>query len=83
MANASSIKQKLSDFIRRYHSQQLILGAAFYLLEFAVIFLVLNYIEYFFWLKSAARSTLFFVFWGWVILGAIWHLGRPLLRLWG
>ncbi len=83
MANASSIKQKLSDFIRRYHSQQLILGAAFYLLEFAVIFLVLNYIEYFFWLKSAARGTLFFIFWGWVILGAIWHLGRPLLRLWG
>jgi hypothetical protein len=83
MTNHSSIKQKLSDFIRRYHLQQLILGAAFYLLEFAVIFLVLNYIEYFFWLKSAARGTLFFVFWGWLVLGAIWHLGRPLLRLWG
>lgn len=83
MAQNQTIKEKLSDFIRRYHTQQFALGAVFYLLEFAVIFLLINYIEYFFWLKSAARGVLFFVFWGWMVVGALWHLGRPLLSLWG
>lgn len=83
MAQNQTIKEKLSDFIRRYHAQQFALGAVFYLLEFAVIFLLINYIEYFFWLKSAARGVLFFVFWGWMVVGALWHLGRPLLSLWG
>ncbi len=83
MAQNQTIKEKLSDFIRRYHAQQFALGAVFYLLEFAVIFLLINYIEYFFWLKSSARGVLFFVFWGWMVVGALWHLGRPLLSLWG
>jgi hypothetical protein len=82
-SNTQEIKEKLNEFIRKYYLQQWVVGLLFSLVQLSVLFLVINYIEHFFWLNTTTRG---FFFYGWWI-AFIGILGiqvvKPLLKFLG
>lgn len=79
----NSIKQKLTDFIRKYYLQKLIFGALTTLVQLTIIFFILNYTEYYFWLDKTPR-TFIFVGW-WVAFATLMYAQtiRPLIKFMG
>ncbi len=79
----SAVREKLSEFIRRYHKIQAYQGLVLTLLETTILFYIINYTEYFLWLDTSMRG---FMFYGWVVVVLalfIYQVGLPLLRIYG
>ena len=76
-----SIEKKLHQFIRKYYLSRLIKGVLICLSLLLVAFLVVNFLEYFLWLSSLTRKTLFY---GFILLSGIALLTlvlHPLLKI--
>ena len=61
--NQSLVKQKLSEFIRKFYLQKLVIGFILTLLQLLAIFLIINYTEYYFWLDKTPRTIIFVGWW--------------------
>ena len=59
MDNSKIIYQKLEGFINKYYTNQLLKGIIFFIGIGLLYFIVTLFIEYFLWLKPAARTVLF------------------------
>lgn len=83
MSNFSQIEQKLQQFSRKYYTNELIKGTILFFSLGLLYFLLILFIEYFFWLKPVARTTLFWLF----IFVEVGLLARfiiwPLFKLFG
>src|SRR6056300_1604233 len=79
----SAVREKLSQFIRRYHKIQAYQGLVLTLLETTILFYIINYTEYFLWLDTTMRG---FMFYGWMLVVLallIYQVGLPLVRMYG
>ncbi|MEC8692621.1 MAG: hypothetical protein VXX46_02495 [Bacteroidota bacterium] len=79
----SAVREKLSQFIRRYHKIQAYQGLLLSLLETTILFYIINYTEYFLWLNTRMRG---FMFYGWLVVVLalfIYQVGLPLVRMYG
>lgn len=75
METSNVIYQKLEAFIRKYYTNELIRGILFFIGLGLMYFLVTLFVEYFLWLKPAARTILFWTF----ILVEVFLLSRFIL----
>lgn len=62
MENSKIIYQKLEGFINKYYTNQLLKGIIFFIGIGLLYFLFTLFVEYFLWLKPAARTVLFYTF---------------------
>ncbi|WP_309614221.1 DUF4175 family protein [Flavobacterium sp.] len=62
MENSKIIYQKLESFINKYYTNQLLKGIIFFIGIGLLYFIFTLFIEYFLWLKPAARTVLFCTF---------------------
>ena len=62
MTQFKNIERKLEAFIRKYYTNELLKGAILFFAFGVLYFLITLLIEYFFWLRPAARTVLFWVF---------------------
>ena len=62
MENSKIIYQKLESFINKYYTNQLLKGIIFFIGIGLLYFIFTLFVEYFLWLKPAARTVLFCTF---------------------
>ena len=62
MENSKIIYQKLESFINKYYTNQLLKGIIFFIGIGLLYFIFTLFVEYFLWLKPAARTVLFYTF---------------------
>lgn len=62
MDNFRNIQQKLEQFIKRYHTNELLKGAILFFAIGLLYFLLTLLIEHFLWLNTTARTILFWLF---------------------
>lgn len=62
MNNFNHIQQKLSNFIKKYYTNEIIKGSILFLSFGLLYFIFTLFIEHFLWLKPLARTILFWVF---------------------
>ncbi|MCF6129815.1 hypothetical protein L1S35_09025 [Flavobacterium sp. AS60] len=62
MDNSKIIYQKLEGFINKYYTNQLLKGIIFFIGIGLLYFIFTLFVEYFLWLKPAARTVLFYTF---------------------
>ena len=62
MTNYEQIIKKLEAFIKRFYTNELIKGAILFFATGLLYFLLTVSFEYFFWLRSSARTVLFWLF---------------------
>lgn len=60
MSGIDEIKSRLQAFKKRYYLRKILIGSLLFLITAAVLFLVVNGLEYKLWMGTAARSVLFF-----------------------
>lgn len=81
MNNYKLICQKLEAFIRKYYLNELIKGAILFFAAGLLYFLLLVFLEYFFWMGKTVRALLF---WSFVAVGIglfVKFIAIPLFRL--
>ena len=81
MERFKQIEEKLEKFIRKYYTNALLKGAILFVAFGLLYFLLTLLIEYFFWLSSAGRAVLFWLFVGVEIALLTKFIIIPLLRL--
>lgn len=81
MTGIEEIKSKLETFKRKYYVRQALLGALMSLIFCVSLFLILNTVEYQFWLSRALRGILFFSFVTFTLSTLSFLLIKPLLQL--
>ena len=62
MEKSTLIYQKLEDFIRKFYTNELLRGTIFFVGIGLLYFIFTLFVEYFLWLKPAARTVLFVLF---------------------
>lgn len=62
MNQFKNIERKLEAFIKRYYTNELLKGAILFFAFGVLYFLITLLVEYFFWLRPAARTVLFWMF---------------------
>jgi hypothetical protein len=62
LENSKIIYQKLESFINKYYTNQLLKGVIFFIGIGMLYFIFTLFVEYFLWLKPAARTILFYSF---------------------
>lgn len=62
MDNFKNIQQKLEQFIRRYHTNELLKGGILFFAIGLLYFLFTLLVEHFLWLNTTARTVLFWLF---------------------
>ena len=62
LENSKIIYQKLEDFIRKFYTNELLRGFIFFVGIGLLYFIFTLFVEYFLWLKPAARTVLFYTF---------------------
>ncbi len=62
MDRFKKIEEKLEGFIRKYYTNELLKGAILFFVFGVLYFLVTLLVEYFFWLSTAGRTVLFWLF---------------------
>ncbi|MBK7336041.1 MAG: DUF4175 domain-containing protein [Saprospirales bacterium] len=70
MENYQLLIGKLDEFIRKYYLNQLIRGSLYSIALILVLFLGLNFLEYYFYFDATVRKVLFFSFLG-ISLGSL------------
>jgi len=60
--NFNNIQQKLHKFIKKYYTNEIIKGGILFLSFGLLYFMIILFIEYFFWLKPFSRTILFWLF---------------------
>ncbi len=73
--------EKLNAFIRKYYLNQLIKGSLISLTLILVLFLFVDFIEYFAWMSKTARQIVFFSFLLTAVLILVFRVVIPLLKL--
>jgi len=81
MDRFEKIEKKLEGFIRKYYTNELLKGVILFFAFGVLYFLVTLLIEYFFWLSSAGRTVLFWLFVGVEIALLAKFIVLPLARL--
>ncbi|MFC4633749.1 hypothetical protein ACFO3O_07515 [Dokdonia ponticola] len=81
MNTFKNIEQKLERFIRKYYTNELLKGAILFFAFGVLYFLLTLLIEYFFWLSSAGRTVLFWLFIGVEVALLAKFIILPLARL--
>lgn len=61
-ASYNSLVEKLDKFIRKYYTNQLLRGAIFSAVYVLAFFLVINLLEYYFYLSTGVRKVMFYGF---------------------
>ncbi|MBV1924953.1 MAG: hypothetical protein KUG49_00390, partial [Dokdonia sp.] len=64
MNKFKNIENKLEGFIRKFYTNALLRGLILFFAFGVLYFLITLLIEYFFWLSSAGRTVLFWLFIG-------------------
>ena len=62
MDNSNIIYQKIESFIKKFYTNELLRGTIFFVGIGLLYFIFTLFVEYFLWLKPAARTVLFLVF---------------------
>ena len=62
MSNFTDIQEKLFDFIKKYHTNEIIRGSILFVSFGLLYFFFTLFIEYFLWLKPGLRTLLFWAF---------------------
>ncbi|ETN94072.1 DUF4175 family protein [Zhouia amylolytica] len=81
MNDYKHIQQKLGQFIKRYHTNELIKGAILFATIFLLYGIITLLLEYFLWLNELGRSILFWLFISISFLLLIRFIGIPLFKL--
>ncbi len=77
--NYQLLIKKLDQFIRKFYVNQLIRGSLYSLALILVLFLVLNFLEYYFYFNSGVRKVLFYSFVGISVVALVNWVLIPLL----
>ena len=80
MSSLEEIHAKLNGFKRKYCKRQVISGLLIFLITSLSLFLLLSYLEHQFWMSSAVRTAMLFVFLIFLVSGLIFLIIRPLMR---
>ena len=83
MSSYDSIEYKLAGFIKKYYSNELIKGSILFISIGLLYFIGTLFIEYFLWLKPAARTMLFWTFVFVELALFSKYIVFPLLKLFG
>lgn len=83
MNHFREIEQKLFDFIKKYHTNEIIRGSILFVSFGLLYFFFTLFIEYFLWLKTGLRTLLFWVFVLVEFFLLLWFLILPSLKLLG
>lgn len=81
--NHSIVKRKLSEFIRKFYLQKLVTGLILTLLQLLLIFLIINYTEYYFWLDKTPRTFIFIGWWCAFAVLVFTQTLQPLIKFFG
>lgn len=81
MNKFNNIERKIEAFIKKYYTNELLKGAILFFAFGALYFLITLLIEYFFWLRPAARTVLFWAFVVVELALLIKFIAIPLARL--
>ena len=83
MSNFNNIQSKLQEFIRKYYTNELIKGLILFTAFGLLYFMFTLFVEYFLWLRPAARTVLFFVFITVELMFFVRFILMPILKLIG
>lgn len=83
MSGFKKIEQKLHQFTRKYYTSELIKGSILFLSLGCLYFFFTLFLEYFLWLKTTARTLLFWFFLGVELFLLIRFIVLPLFKLIG
>ncbi|WP_299714315.1 DUF4175 family protein [uncultured Tenacibaculum sp.] len=83
MSDFNRIEQKLQQFSRKFYTNELIRGSILFLTLGLLYLLFTLFIEYFFWLKPAARTVLFWLFIAVELFLLIRFICFPIFKLFG
>lgn len=72
---------KLDNFIRKYHFSLLVKNLMFFLILTILLVLFFSVVEYSFWLNTAFRKSIFFLFVIAVFCCGVWYLLLPFIRI--
>ncbi len=81
MSNFYQIEQKLKEFYKKYYKNLLLKGTLLFLSLGVSYFLLISFVEYFFWLSPIGRT---FLFWLFVLVETFLlfqFIGKPTLKL--
>ena len=81
MSNYKTIQNKLTQFINKYYTNELMKGAILFLAIGLIYFIITILIEYVFWLPSAGRTILFWLFVGVEAALFVKFIAIPLAKL--
>ena len=81
MGGIDEIKKNLEAFKSRFYKRQALIGFALFLILLLSTFLLINSLEYSFWLASSIRSSLFFGFLTFNAVSFYLLVMKPLLKL--
>lgn len=81
MTGIEEIKEKLETFKKKFYVRQSLLGAVIFFIFSVSLFLVLNSVEYQFWLSKTLRTILFFSFLIFTLTVFILLVIKPVLQL--
>lgn len=83
MNNYEKITKKLQVFTKKYYTNELIKGSILFVSLGLLYLLFTLFIEYFLWLKPAARTALFWLFIAVELFLLVRFIGFPLFKLFG
>lgn len=81
MSGIEDVKIRLKSFKRKYYIRQALIGGLIFLTLSITLFLLVNSLEYQFWLGKTARAFVFFGFLSSILFGLYTLVVRPLLQL--
>ncbi len=72
---------KLDSFIRKYYKNLILKGSVLSISLIAILFLIINFIEYFSWSGTVTRTVIFYVFVVMVLTIIVYYIIVPALKL--
>lgn len=81
MRNFEKVREKLEAFIRKYYLDRIIKGSLLFLAIGLLYFLLVGFVEYFFWFSTIGRMFLFWSFIAIELFLLFYFIGIPLLKL--
>ncbi len=81
MENFEKVQRKLEVFIRKYYLDRILKGSLLFLAIGLLYFLVISFVEYFFWLSTTGRMLLFWSFLAIELFLLFYFIGIPVLKL--